>query len=117
VAFGVFMGIVPLWGFQLVTAIALAFLFRLNKVLVIIAANISIPPLIPVVLYLSHLTGKVWMGQNAQSLSFSDDISFDLIYANFVQYLFGAFTLAVASGLLFGCLTYSLLKLLKHRKG
>ena len=44
VAFGVFMGIIPIWGFQLVTAIFLAVLFKLNKVLVIIAANISIPP-------------------------------------------------------------------------
>lgn len=36
VAFGVFMGIIPIWGFQLVTAILLAFIFRLNKPLVIL---------------------------------------------------------------------------------
>ncbi|MFZ6009870.1 MAG: DUF2062 domain-containing protein, partial [Bacteroidota bacterium] len=42
VGFGIFMGIVPIWGFQLAVAIPLSFLFRLNKALVIIAANISI---------------------------------------------------------------------------
>ena len=31
VAFGIFMGIVPIWGFQLVVAIFLAILFKLNK--------------------------------------------------------------------------------------
>jgi hypothetical protein len=44
VAFGVFMGIIPIWGFQLVSAIFLSILLKLNKPLVIIAANISIPP-------------------------------------------------------------------------
>ncbi|MBP8669179.1 MAG: DUF2062 domain-containing protein, partial [Bacteroidia bacterium] len=35
VGFGVFMGIVPIWGFQLLVGIPLAVLFRLNKVLFI----------------------------------------------------------------------------------
>ncbi len=39
VAFGVFMGILPIWGFQLVTAIFLSFLFRLNKAIVIICSQ------------------------------------------------------------------------------
>ncbi|MES1225118.1 MAG: DUF2062 domain-containing protein, partial [Bacteroidota bacterium] len=47
VGFGIFMGIVPIWGFQLLAAIALAIVLRLNKALVIIAANISVPPMIP----------------------------------------------------------------------
>ncbi|NJK86793.1 MAG: DUF2062 domain-containing protein [Bacteroidales bacterium] len=42
VSIGVFMGVVPIWGFQLVSAIALAYLLRLNKFLVIVACNISI---------------------------------------------------------------------------
>jgi uncharacterized protein (DUF2062 family) len=110
------MGIVPIWGFQLVTAIALSLLLRLNKTLVIIAANISIPPMIPVVVYLSHVTGKLWMGRNAQSISFSDEITLEFIHNNFVQYASGAVTLAVVSGLVFGSITYGLLKLQKINK-
>jgi uncharacterized protein (DUF2062 family) len=109
------MGIVPIWGFQMLVAITLSVLFRLNKALVIIAANISIPPMIPVVLYVSHLTGKLWMGKNAQTILFSDEFTFELAYNNARQYIVGAFTLAVIAGLFFGGLTYCLLKLSKRR--
>ena len=110
------MGIVPIWGFQLVTAIALAILFRLNKALVIIAANISIPPMIPVVIYLSHLSGKIWMGRNAQTISFSDEITLEFIHNNAVQYFSGAITLSVIAGIVFGIVTYVVLKVFKKRK-
>ncbi len=36
VAFGIFMGILPIWGFQLLSAIFLAVVLKLNKGLVII---------------------------------------------------------------------------------
>jgi uncharacterized protein (DUF2062 family) len=110
------MGIVPVWGFQLLIAIALSFLFRLNKALVIIAANISIPPMIPLVIFISHSVGAFWMGKRAQHLSFSKDITFDVVYDNFLQYALGAVTLAIASGVIFGVLTYGILKLLKLRR-
>ena len=57
VGFGVFMGIVPIWGYQMITAIMLAYFFRLNKVIVVLAANISFPPVIPIIVYLSF-----WLG-------------------------------------------------------
>jgi uncharacterized protein (DUF2062 family) len=110
------MGIVPIWGFQMVTAIAISLFFRLNKALVIIAANISIPPMIPVVIYLSHVTGKLWMGKKAQSITFSDEITLEFIHNNFVQYALGAVTLAIAAGFIFGFITYGLLKITKRNK-
>ncbi len=110
------MGIVPLWGFQLVIAIALSFAFRLNKALVIIAANISIPPMIPIILFLSHYTGRIWMGEKAQYLSFSKNITLELMWQNFFQYVLGATTLAVVAGVIFGGLTYVGLKLFKRRQ-
>jgi uncharacterized protein (DUF2062 family) len=116
VAFGIFMGIVPIWGFQLAVAIALSFIFRLNKALVIIAANISIPPMIPLVLFLSHFTGRMWMGEQAQYISFSREITFEVVQNNIVQYVLGATTLAVVAGLFFGGMTYLGLKLFKRSK-
>jgi uncharacterized protein (DUF2062 family) len=110
------MGIVPIWGFQLITAIALSIFFRLNKALVIIAANISIPPMIPVVIYLSHLTGKIWMGKNAQSISFSDKITLEFIHNNAIQYFSGAITLSIVAGVVFGMVTYLMLKIFKKRQ-
>lgn len=108
------MGIIPLWGFQLAIAIAGAFLLRLNKALVIIAANISIPPMIPLILFLSHTTGSMLMGANAQHLSFSDDITLELVHDNFIQYVLGAISLAVVSGVVATGLTFVGLKIMKR---
>lgn len=110
------MGIVPLWGFQMAIAITLAFLFRLNKVLVILAANISVPPMIPLILFLSHLTGAIWMGDNAQHISFSKEITLDIVHASFIQYVLGATTLAFMAGILSGGITYVALKIFKRSK-
>ncbi|MBT1711121.1 DUF2062 domain-containing protein [Fulvivirgaceae bacterium PWU5] len=115
-AVGIFMGIVPLWGFQLILAIALAFALRLNKALVILTANISIPPMIPLILFLSHLTGRIWMGDRAQYIRFSRDIDFAQLHNSFLQYVLGATTLAVAAALVSGLLTFVLVKVLRMRR-
>jgi glycosyltransferase involved in cell wall biosynthesis len=114
VGFGVFMGIVPIWGFQLAAAIALAFAFKLNKALVIIAANISIPPMIPLILFLSHVTGTVWMGDEAVSITFDRALDLDFFKDSFLQYVYGAITLAIAAGVIFSVVTYSLLKFFRR---
>lgn len=111
IAFGVFMGIIPIWGFQLVTAIFLAILFRLNKALVIIAANISIPPMIPVIIFASYKAGAFWMGSNAMQIDFSRALSLESIKKNLQQYIFGSITLAILAAVFFGVLTFLLLKL------
>ena len=108
------MGIVPLWGFQLIIGITLAFLLRLNKALFIIAANISIPPMIPLILFLSHLIGSLWMGDKAEYISFSKVITLELVMNNLIQYILGACTLAIGAGLIFGVMTYAGLKIFKR---
>jgi glycosyltransferase involved in cell wall biosynthesis len=115
VAFGIFMGIVPIWGFQLVLAIFLAVLFRLNKVLVIIAANISIPPMIPVIIFLSYKAGAFWMGASAANLAFNSSITLESIQKNLQQYIFGSVTLAILAGVAVGLFTFILLKLFKRK--
>lgn len=110
------MGIVPLWGFQLAIAITLSFVFRLNKVLVILAANISIPPMIPVILFLSHYAGRFWMGESAQRLSFSNDISYQVVQDHFIQYAIGAMTLATLAGFVVGGATYIVLIFVRRLK-
>ena len=111
VTFGIFMGIIPIWGFQLVAAIFLAVLFKLNKPLVIVAANISIPPMIPLIIFLSYKTGALWMGPNAQHIVFNRSITMSSIKANLAQYIYGSITLAVVAGIGFGLITFLLLKL------
>ena len=110
------MGIVPIWGFQLIVAITLSFLLRLNKALVIIAANISIPPMWPLILFLSYEMGKIWMGERAQHITLSKEITLEMFSNNLVQYLLGAVSLAVIAGVIFGGLTYLGLKIFKRSK-
>jgi glycosyltransferase involved in cell wall biosynthesis len=116
VAFGIFMGIIPIWGFQLVTAIFLAILFKLNKPLVIVAANISIPPMIPVIIFGSYKMGALWMGSNAMQINFSNAITLDSIKKNLLQYIYGSITLALVAAILFGMLTFIFLKIIGKKR-
>ena len=114
VAFGVFMGIVPIWGYQMLTAIFLAYVFKLNKVLVIISANISIPPMIPVILFLSLKTGEL-ITQSNLNLDYSD-ISFDLIKSMLVVYLIGSVAFAFVSFILSGIIAYLVLAITRKTR-
>jgi glycosyltransferase involved in cell wall biosynthesis len=115
IALGVFMGIIPIWGFQLVAAIFLAILFKLNKALVIIAANISIPPMIPVIIFLSIKAGAYWMGSNGFNIDFSKSITIESVSNNLKQYIYGSITLAIIAGCALGLLSYIMLKVFKRK--
>ena len=54
---GIFIGIVPIYGFQLLAAIALAIFFKLNKPLVVAATFINNPFLQPLIVVSSVETG------------------------------------------------------------
>jgi glycosyltransferase involved in cell wall biosynthesis len=115
VALGIFMGILPIWGFQLVSAIFLAVLLRLNKGLVIVFANISIPPMIPLIIYASYRFGEFWMPANAHVISLTKTLSLSAIRYNFKQYLAGSISLAITAGLVTGLITYLLLQLFSKK--
>ena len=110
VGFGVFMGIVPIWGFQMAIALVLAAIFRLNKALTIIASNISIPPMIPLIVFLSYLLGRFWVGKNAVYMMFSRHITLEAWKLNIEQYIYGSVTLAVIAGLVAWGVTYGALE-------
>ena len=109
IGFGFFMGIVPVWGFQLLIGIPLAVLFRMNKVLFIAAANISIPPMIPFILYGSFLCGQLFLTGETNPAQLGD-LSLEAIQNNAYQYIIGACvfaTLAFAASFL---MSFALLK-------
>jgi glycosyltransferase involved in cell wall biosynthesis len=113
VMFGIFMGIVPIWGYQLITAIALAYILKLNKLIVIIAANISIVPMIPVILYFSYVTGGFFMNTHSYSIARISDFSFAVIKENIIQYIVGSFIFAILLSLSFGIVTFVLLRIFR----
>jgi uncharacterized protein (DUF2062 family) len=116
IGFGVFMGIVPIWGFQLLIAILVSIKLKLNKALVLLSAHISTPPLTPFVLFASFLTGRIWMGQTARDLIFKDGINFDTIKDNMLQYVYGSITLAILGGLLVWAVSLGMLTIFRKEK-
>lgn len=116
IGFGVFMGIVPIWGYQLMVAIALAYVFKLHKPLVIIAANISIPPMIPFIIFGSVLTGAFVLGHPLSEIRFSQTFGLDSIANSLMQYLVGSILLAIVLGVFSGSFTYLLLVLFRKKQ-
>lgn len=113
IGFGIFMGIVPIWGYQLVVGFLLAHYFKLNKSIFFLFANISLPPMIPVILYLSYVLGGFLLGNGTWSISMSE-ISFENM--NFWQYVVGSVALAIIAGFAFGIVSYLLLLMFKKNK-
>lgn len=109
ISFGVFMGIIPIWGYQLASAILLAHFLKLNKAIVAVAANISIPPFIPFILFGSLKTGQWVLGQNAPI--FANKVSFELIKQFLPAYIIGSFIFAIFLSVFFGLLFFSVIKI------
>jgi uncharacterized protein (DUF2062 family) len=105
VGLGVFMGIVPFWGYQMVTAAFLAHLMKLNKVITLVSSNISIPPMIPLILFLSVKTGELLTGIHT-GINFDNELTFETIKSLIVVYLIGSVVFATMMSLLFGLLSF-----------
>lgn len=113
IGFGFFMGIVPVWGFQLLIGIPLSIYFRMNKVLFLAAANISIPPFIPIIIYGSYKFGGLFYKNGVQLTSF-ENLTLNSIHVNFVQYFIGGTLLAMVAGLAGFLITYLLLVIFRR---
>ena len=111
---GVFMGIVPIWGYQMLATLFLAHLLKLNKVIAIVAANISIPPMIPFLLYGSYLTGCKALGRPIEL--HLTDISFENVKSVLEQYLIGSVIFATACSILAGIIAISLLTIYRRSR-
>lgn len=116
VALGVFFGISPLWGFQMWFVLLFAFLFRLNKGMAVLASNISIPPLIPLIVFLSYETGIIWMGSKGIHMSYDTHMSLEGAKKNFLQYVLGSFTLGAMLAFISWVATYIVVKTFKKLK-
>lgn len=114
IALGTFIGIAPLWGFQTFLSIFLAVIFRLNKVLSFVFSNVSIPLMIPLIVYLSLKTGGVFVKQKVDFEFSWDAVSIDFIQIHLLQYVIGSLILASFTSVLFGLLSYLLL--IYHKK-
>ena len=107
VGFGVFMGIVPIWGYQMLAGFALAHFVKLNKWIVVVFSNISIPPMIPFILFGSYATGGILLGNSI--LPQFDAISFEAVRNDLLQYLLGRVVFAFICGIVVWLVSFLLL--------
>ncbi len=111
IGFGVFMGIFPIWGYQMIVGVALAHLMKLNKALFLVAANISIPPIMPFIIYGSYKLGALLVPNPKNDFFFTSGFSLELVKDNIIQYVAGAVALSVLAGLLATLLSFLIVKL------
>lgn len=104
VALGVFIGFSPFWGFHTLLTISLAVLFKLNKVLAFVASNVSLPPFIPFIIVASLFLGSPFV--HGESNFLSQEINFDLVKNNLLQYLIGSAILSVTMSVISGIATF-----------
>lgn len=115
IALGTFIGIAPFWGFQTVLVLFLAYLFRLNKVISFAFSNISIPPMIPLIIFGSLKIGGIFM-RNPQNVFPNSYTDFDEIKQHLMQYLIGSFILASIMAVILGVAGYVLMTIFSSNK-
>lgn len=110
IALGVFIGIAPFWGFQTILVLFLAALLRLNKVIAFAASNVSLPPMIPFIIYASLKIGG-WFFPQHTSFNFDRSITFSGLQEHLAQYIAGSLILAAAMSVIFGLASFLLLSI------
>lgn len=113
IALGIFIGISPFWGLHSFLAISLSVYFKLNKVLTFMASQITFPPLIPFIIFLSVLVGAPFVGGETSFENITFDMEF--VKSNLLQYVIGSLILAFFAGVFFGILSYLVLRLFSKK--
>lgn len=109
---GIFCGILPIWGYQMIFAGLSAHFMRLNKLVAIVFSNISIPPMIPFILY-----GSYWLGGRITGLPVEltlAEVTLRRMAECLAQYLAGSVALAVVAGAVVWAVSWCAMTLLKR---
>ncbi len=114
IGYGAFCGIIPIWGYQMIFAGLSAHFLKLNKVIAIFASNISLPPLIPFIIYGSLYCGKIILGKE-EAIPFGE-VNLEFASSALLQYLIGSITFATIMGLLVYIVSLATLKLTRRVK-
>lgn len=109
---GVLCGILPIWGYQMIFAGLSAHFMRLNKLVAIVFSNISIPPMIPFILY-----GSYWLGGRITVLPVEltlAEVTLRRMAECLAQYLAGSVALAVVAGAAVWAVSWCVMTLMKR---
>jgi uncharacterized protein (DUF2062 family) len=112
VGLGLFCGIAPIWGYQMLVAAALAHWLRLNKAIALLASNISIPPIAPFILYGGLALGH-WMFTGQQLVFSREMLTWERLVQHGYEWFLGSFALALGAALVGITLTYLIARLVR----
>ncbi|MFA4889712.1 MAG: DUF2062 domain-containing protein [Candidatus Omnitrophota bacterium] len=118
-AIGVFIAILPLYGFHtLMVLIAAVLVRRSNKIAILAGTNISLPPTVPFITWGAYEIGRFILGSNLPALAWSDfkAISFKKVAALYPALFIGSFILGLICALIFYLLSFIIVKKLFARK-
>ena len=114
VGVGLFCGIAPIWGAQMLAAALLAHKFRLNKAIAVTASNVSFPLAAPFILAAGLILGNfLWTGQWMQ---FEAHIAAQKIPLYFCQWLVGSLVLATLVGIAGTIVTFAAARAFRGRQ-
>lgn len=117
IALGVFVGILPFWGLHTLLVFTLAAMLKLNKVVAFLFSNISIPPLIPFIIYASYQAGSLITGRGfAWELRPEDFDSTSDIFMGLWQYIVGSFALAGIAAVVLWIVFYFLFSITNQKQ-
>ncbi|RMG15294.1 MAG: DUF2062 domain-containing protein [Planctomycetota bacterium] len=110
---GVLVSVTPFYGLQMLLVVALAALFRLNKVVALAAVQFSIPPVYPFLVIASLECGNLllhgsWLGVRAEDLPETTAEAWRMLGELGGVWLVGSLVVGSFLGLLAGCLVFFL---------
>jgi glycosyltransferase involved in cell wall biosynthesis len=108
VAMGVFMGIFPIHGFQVVTLMGLSFILRLNRALAFLGVNVSSPPFLPFLIVAAVAIGRLVLPPDLITLV-NNKIA-QSIFQGGVEFIVGSAILSIPAGLVTYTVTYPMFK-------
>ncbi len=119
VALGVFIAILPFYGFHTLMVLAAAVLIRkANKIAILAGTNISLPPTVPFITWAGYEIGKIFLKGDYPALGWVDfkKITFQKVINLYPPLLLGSFILGIACAAVFYGLAFFTIKILMERK-
>ncbi|HMD68324.1 MAG TPA: DUF2062 domain-containing protein [Chitinivibrionales bacterium] len=112
-SFGVFMGILPIYGFQVLTLVPLAIALRLNRPLAFLGVSISSLPFLPFIIAAAVAIGKLVV-PGSWSAGFAHSRFAPLISGG-IDWFFGSIILAFAAGGICWAVSYPVFRGMRRR--
>ncbi|HPA18575.1 MAG TPA: DUF2062 domain-containing protein [Verrucomicrobiae bacterium] len=114
VGLGLFCGIAPIWGFQIIAAAAVAHVLRLNKAIAVTASNISFPLAAPFI-----MAGGLLLGHYLHTgalLPFNAETLLREIPLRFAEWFLGSIALGLLVGILGTVITWLVCRMLPTKE-